>query len=134
MSPAVVLVDTSAWVEFLNRPGGLHHEAVARLLEADRVAITGVVAAELLRGCRTPDDADELDECLSGVMRIEVTYQDWCEVGREMGTLRAKGISVSLSDAAIAHAARRSAALLYTLDADFRRWPGLPRFEPHAAR
>ena len=105
MAAGPVLVDTSAWVEFLNRPGSAHHAAVAQLLDLDRVAITGVVAAELLRGCRTPAEADELGEALAGVIRIEIDFQDWIDVGRDLLLLRQRGLSVSLSDASIAHAA-----------------------------
>lgn len=130
MSSRVVLVDTSAWIEFFNRPEGVHHAAVSRLLDLDRVAVTGVIAAELLRGCRTNAESESLASALAGVIRIELRYQDWVQVGQGLGELRRRGITVSLSDASIAHAASRAGLVLYTLDADFGHWPELARFAP----
>lgn len=130
MTPRAVLVDTSAWVEFFNRPAGEHHDAIAQLLELDRVAVTGVIAAELLRGCRSDSESASLEEALAGVIRIDLQFHDWVEIGRELCSMRQRGITVSLSDASIAHAARRAGLPLYTLDADFRHWPDLARHEP----
>ena len=130
MTAPLVLVDTSAWVEFFNRPSGLHHAALADLLDADRAAITGVIAAELLRGCRA-EEMDELEESLAGVLRIELGFADWLEVGRDLAALRRRGLTASLTDASVAHAAQRAKLSLFTLDADFQRfWPQLARFAP----
>ena len=134
MTASVVLVDTSAWVEFFNRPDGAHHAAVADLLDLDRVAVTGVIAAELLRGCRSEHEMDELEDALGGVLRLELAFADWVAVGRDMGKLRQRGVTVSLSDASIAHAARHARIPLYALDADFgRHWPDLDRFPTGAS-
>jgi predicted nucleic acid-binding protein len=48
-----VLVDTSAWVEFLNGHPSPEREAVVRLLAGeDEVCTCGVVVAEVLQGIR----------------------------------------------------------------------------------
>lgn len=48
-----VLVDTSAWVEFLNAHASPEREAVVRLLEGeDDVCTCGVIVAEVLQGLR----------------------------------------------------------------------------------
>ena len=134
MTRSVVLVDTSAWVDFFNRPKGLHHRAIVDLLDLDCVAITGVIAAELVRGCRSVKEANEIEDALAGVIRVELAFEDWLAVGRDLGDLRRRGVTVSLSDASIAHAARKARVPLYTLDADFaRNWPELPRFWPERA-
>ena len=131
MTRAIVLVDTSVWVEFLNRPSGAHHSTVASLLESDRVAISGVVAAELLRGCRSESEAVELEDALGGLIRIDLGFSDWVAIGRDLASLRRRGLTASLSDASVAHAAQRAGIGLYSLDADFARfWPHLLRFDP----
>jgi predicted nucleic acid-binding protein len=107
VAASVVLVDTSAWVEFFNRPAGIHHASVAELLDLDRVAITGIIVAELLRGCRSEREASDVEEALAGVIRIELGFEDWLHVGRDLRELRSRGTTVSLSDASIVHAARR---------------------------
>ena len=128
MNQPLVLVDTSVWVEFFNRPSGNHHGAVSELLDEDRVAVIGVVAAELLRGCRSVDDREEVEAALHGVHRLEVSFSHWSGVGREMFELRRRGVTVSLSDAAVAFSAREAGCLLYTLDADFEHFSGIARY------
>jgi predicted nucleic acid-binding protein len=118
-------VDTSAWVQFFNRPDSEHHEAVAELLDEDRIAIIGVIAAELVRGCRTAEEREAVESALEGLHRYDIGFTHWVRIGRELFELRRSGITVALSDAAIAHAAREATCLLYTLDADFRHFAGL---------
>jgi len=48
-----VLIDTSYWIEFFNRPDTGRAESVRGLVEEDLAAITGVVLSELLQGTRT---------------------------------------------------------------------------------
>ena len=134
MSRNVVFVDTSVWIEFFNRPRSVHHAAVADLLDADRVAVSGVVAAELIRGCKTVAEMDEVEDAIAGVLRIDLAFSDWLAIGRELGELRQRGVAVSLTDASVVHAARAAGLPLYALDSDFSvHWPRLARFEPPAA-
>ena len=128
MSNGMVVVDTSVWVEFFNRPGSLHHTRIDELLDLDRVAITGVIAAELIRGCREARERSRVETALEGVKHLELPFESWLTAGREMFDLRRKGVTVSLSDASIATACRASGALLYTLDHDFDRFADLARY------
>lgn len=128
MKQTRVVVDTSVWIEFFNRPGGTHHRRLSDLLDLDQVAVTGIVAAELLRGCRTATERNDIEAALQGVEHLDIGFRDWLLIGREMFELRREGLTVSLSDAAIAYAARSSGYPLYTLDEDFRAFKGLSRF------
>jgi predicted nucleic acid-binding protein len=128
MSSRRVLVDTSVWIEFFNRPGSEHHGRVAELLEMDRVATCGVVVAELIRGCRTAGERDDVEGALEGLLFIEVQRSDWAQVGRDLFDLRRRGKTIALSDAAVAQAARKAACSVYSLDADFDAVPGLERY------
>ena len=124
----MVMIDTSVWVEFFNRPQGDHFEAVSVLLDDDRVAMVGVIAAELIRGCRSTDERDEVQAALAGVHRFDLGFDDWLGIGRELFSLRRKGLTVSLSDTAIVYAAREAECLLYTLDTDFDHFAGVSRY------
>lgn len=65
------------------------------------------------------------------MLRIELGFADWLEIGHDLAELRRRGITASLTDASVAHAAQRGKLSLYSLDSDFRRfWPQLAHFEP----
>jgi len=53
-----VLIDTGVWSAFFSKPGSREKRAVDALLDEDRVALTGPVLAEVLRGFRRTDQAD----------------------------------------------------------------------------
>ena len=55
---ALVVVDTGVWSAFFSKPGSREKRAVDLLLDQDRVAVTGPVLAEVLRGFRRADQAD----------------------------------------------------------------------------
>jgi len=57
----VIVVDTSAWVEFLRRTDSPACRTLRRLLgQGADLAVTEVVVAEVLMGARSPDDARRL--------------------------------------------------------------------------
>lgn len=128
MTQTHVLVDTSVWIEFFNRPTGVHNRRVSNLLDLDLVAITGIIAAELIRGCRSASERMEIEAAIQGLAHFDISFDDWLSIGREMCDLRRRGVTVSLTDAAIAQAARSSGCRLYTLDADFGAFRDLTRF------
>ncbi|MBI4401241.1 MAG: hypothetical protein HY581_06380 [Nitrospirae bacterium] len=49
----MVIADTSVWIPFFNRPDSSEKRALDLLIDADEVALIGVVLAELLQGCRS---------------------------------------------------------------------------------
>jgi len=54
----LVLVDTGIWSAFFSKPASAEKCALDALLDEDRVALTGPVLAEVLRGFRRTDEAD----------------------------------------------------------------------------
>lgn len=60
----MVIADTSVWIAFFNRPDSAEKLALDRLIDADEVALVGVVLAELLQGCRTLSERTTLSEAL----------------------------------------------------------------------
>ena len=58
----LVLVDTSAWIDFFSRTGSRTLKArLRRLLDGDNVATTGPVVLELLQGCRSEPEREQLE-------------------------------------------------------------------------
>jgi predicted nucleic acid-binding protein len=54
----LVVVDTGIWSAFFSKPGSPEKRALDALLDEGRVALTGPVLAEVLRGFRRTDEAD----------------------------------------------------------------------------
>jgi len=118
----VILVDTSAWVEFLRATGSPIHLRVRAALEDDAdLASTDVVVMELLAGARDDDDRDELRRLLYGLTLLAVEgpadYESAAELYR---ACRARGETPrKLTDCLIAAVAIRSDAELLHADADY---------------
>jgi predicted nucleic acid-binding protein len=67
-----VLVDTSAWVEFLNGSASPEREAVARLLGGeDDVCTCGVIVAEVLQGLRRDQERRRIEEFFGQMTFLE---------------------------------------------------------------
>jgi predicted nucleic acid-binding protein len=114
----VILVDTSVWVGYLR---GDERPAVARLAGLlDRgtpVAVTAIVAQELLQGVASGAAFDRLERYLSSQRRLE-PIDPWdaaVEAARMFGVCRAAGVTVrSTLDCLIARIAiEHGVALLH---------------------
>ena len=121
----MILVDTSVWVGYLrceDRP------AVARLVELlDRgtpVAVTSIVAQELLQGVAAPEEFERLERYLASQWRVE-PLDPWLsavEAARIFGVCRAAGVTVrSTLDCLIARLAIEHDLPLLHDDQDFDR-------------
>lgn len=116
----LVLIDTSAWIDFLRQPQGAMGDEVAQMLTSGAAALCGVVQAELLQGAKGRKEQDQLDFLLANVPCLEITSSDWLGAGRLLAQLRAKGLQVPLSDALIAVCAKRNKVSVLTLDQHFQ--------------
>ena len=127
-SSALVLVDTGVWSAFFSKPGSHEKRAVDALLDLDRVAVTGPVLAEVLRGFRRSDQADWVASRLRLAHYLEPTWEDWrnaAALGRE---LAARGHDVPLTDLVVAALARRVEAYVFTNDPHFDLFPEIRRY------
>lgn len=120
MANEPVMVDTSYWVEYFNRPGTENAEEVASLIRGDRAALTGVILAELLQGARTIEELSELRSGLEAVMRVETTGGIYERAGALGFELRRRGATVPVTDCIIAAAAESIGGRLLTLDGHFQ--------------
>ncbi len=97
------------------------------LLDEDRVALTGPVLAEVLRGFRRTDQADWAASRLRMAHYLEPNWEDWrnaAALGRE---LAASGHDVPLTDLVVVALARRVEASVFSTDPHFDLIAGLKR-------
>ncbi len=119
----MILVDTSVWVGYLR---GDERPAVARLealLERGvPVAVTSIVAQELLQGVDTPEAFERLERYLASQRRVELS-DPWLgavEAARIFGACRAAGFTIcSTLDCLIARIAIEHGIPLLHDDRDF---------------
>lgn len=114
-----VLIDTSAWIEFLRRNGDPELKSrVADLVASGRAAYTCPVRFELFTGARKSEQRT-LAEALSFAERIPVTAAHWDKAAAHAAALRAMGVTVPASDLLIATVAVENRASLLARDDDF---------------
>jgi len=74
----MIMVDTSAWTEYLRGTGSGTHFRLRELLAADAVlATTDVVHMELLAGARDENDDVRLRRMLASLEHVSVIPLDW---------------------------------------------------------
>jgi predicted nucleic acid-binding protein len=124
----LVLVDTGIWAAFFSKPASLEKREIDTLLDDDRVALTGPIVAEILRGFRRKEQADWVASRLQLAHYLEPMWEDWrnaAELGRE---LAAKGHDIPLTDLVVAAVARRTNISVFTSDPHFDLIVGLKRY------
>ena len=117
-----MIVDTSAWVEFLRGTGSPTHLRLRAAIEKDEaIATPAPVLMELLAGCRTEEHAARLQRMVARyeVLAVEglADFEDAAWIQRRC---RAGGRTVrSMVDCLIAAVAIREGRPLLTADRDF---------------
>ena len=118
----MIVVDTSAWIEFLRGTGSPVHRTVRRLLDAgERLATTEVVVMEVLAGARDPVHEDRLRRLVLGGELLPLAglsdYEDAAGLYRRCR--RAGATLRSLTDCLIAVVVIRAGAEILHSDRDF---------------
>ena len=112
---AKVIVDTSAWIESF-RPQGEDKlkEVVKQLISEGKILLPGIIKTEILRGTKSKEEFQTLDELLSGLIYLSVEDELWGRLARFSFDLLREGITVPLVDAYIALLAiEQNASLLH---------------------
>ena len=118
----MILLDSSAWVEYLRATGSPIHERVRAGLESEEdLATTDPVAMEILAGARDDRDRDELRRLLYRCTMLAVEgpsdYEKAADVYR---ACRRHGVTPrKLTDCLIAAVAIRNDVPLLHADSDF---------------
>jgi predicted nucleic acid-binding protein len=130
----MIIVDTSAWIPFFNRPDSDEKRAIDPLIDANRVVMVGMVLAELLQGCRTAQESGAILAEITGLRFLETDLSTWRRSGELSAFLRSAGITLPLSDVLIAALALEHRCQVYTLDPHFEKIPGLTLYRPAKTR
>jgi predicted nucleic acid-binding protein len=113
-----IVADTSIWVDFLRGNEPAEGTSLDTHLERESVLMCGPVVAELLTGT-APEHREDLWLVLGSLPWADLDRPAWRQVGEVACDLRRRGTQISLTDVAIAVAAIRANAGLWTLDRDF---------------
>lgn len=114
-----VLIDTSAWIEFLRGNSGPMADSVQVALELHQARLCDPVKAELLQGAKGNKEKEQLQLIFEAVPSLETQESDWIQTGEMLHNLRSKGVTLPLSDALIAAIAQRHQTSVLTLDQHF---------------
>lgn len=118
----MILVDSSAWVEFLRATGSPAHLRLRSALEDGHdLASTDVIVMEILAGARDDVDRDRLRRLLYGLEFLAVEGPTDYESAAELYRLCRRGGETprKLTDCLIAAVAIRNEAELLCENADF---------------
>ena len=96
---------------------------VVELIETNQAAITGVVIAELLQGVKQENKSQRLRVLFRSINYLPTEDSDWFNTGQLAQQLRAKGLTLPLTDILIAVVAKRYAIPVLTLDKHFQHLP-----------
>ena len=121
----MVLVDTSVWINFLDRGDLKLRAELEALLRRDEVATAGLVLAELRHGCRSPQQLRVLLQAMQPLVYFEADRDSWLRAGELAAECAARGHSVKIADCLLAALAMREDCAIFTLDRDFERIPRL---------
>ena len=117
-----VLVDTSAWVEYLRGTGSLHNLWLRDAIRAETpLGWTDPVLYELTAGAGSAQRAEELRALLlRGPMLAVAGLRDWENAAELYRSARSRGLTVRSSiDCLIAAVALRTDSSILALDRDF---------------
>ena len=119
MASEPVLVDTSCWIEYFNRPGTQSAAAVKDAVREDRAALTGIVLAELSQGARNEAELSRLRSALGALKWVGAMREIYERAGGIGFELRRRGVTVPITDCVIAAAAESIGGRILTLDSHF---------------
>jgi len=114
-------VDSSVWIDFFRRSPGAGGRELRRMIQdAEPLALTGVVIAEILQGLTR--DARAIERFLFQFDMLEPSgFETYRAAAAIFRAARAKGISLTTIDTLIAAIAFENNATVFTLDQDFSR-------------
>lgn len=123
-----VIVDTSALIDFLKNTEP-NAKTVEDLITTKRLLTTGIIVGELLQGVRSSQEEQHVSELIDGIPSIELNTAAWLKAGRLACSLRREGITLPLTDVAIAALSIEHDLSIFTLDKHFEQIPGVKLFK-----
>ena len=126
----MVIADSNAWIDYFRNLASPTVQTLADLIRTRRVAIVGIVLAEILRGARSEDELADLKVGLRGARYLEMTAPAWERAGLIARTLDLEGKPIPLADMIIAGFALEHDHEVLTRDHHFERIPDLKLYQP----
>lgn len=118
----MILVDTSAWIDFLNGHDSVQANRLAQAIaDNEPTVIPGLVLTEILLGLKAQADVDRIDDLLSAFNATPpLDHQDYTGAAAIYRTCRSQGHTIrSTIDCLIAQLCLRYDYSLLTKDRDF---------------
>jgi predicted nucleic acid-binding protein len=118
----VILVDSSAWIEFQRATGSPTHLRLKAAIErGERLATVGLVVLEVLAGARNDRQANDLRRLLARCRFVPLQEpSDYEQAASLYRACRREGATIRrLPDCVIAAVAIRTGAVLLHRDADY---------------
>jgi predicted nucleic acid-binding protein len=120
----VIVVDTSVWVAATREPAAQVATILRQLVDADEVSLALPVRCELLAGVARKDRAG-FRRALSALPVVAPTEDTWRVIEAWIEPAAEAGHRFAVTDLLIAGLAHDIGALVWSLDADFRRMESL---------
>lgn len=124
----MMLVDTSIWIEYFKANPDVVGFMEKHMLE-DTVCIVGIIVSELIQGIKSEREREMIRSNLDAINYIDMKFEDWIKTGDLSNMLRKSGLTLPLTDIAIAAAAIGNNLMLVTRDKHFKQVPGLCMME-----
>ncbi len=119
----MILVDTSAFIEFLNQTGSRHHNLIREFIEAGGgdICFTDIVISEILQGIRDDRHFKETRDSLLSFKRFSLKCpESYIEAAALYRSCRKKGLTIRRPvDCLIAQVAIENGLVLLHNDRDF---------------
>jgi predicted nucleic acid-binding protein len=101
-----------------------------KLIVEDTVFTAGPILFELLQGVKSPEERKQVKEAFQATHYLEIEPDDWEGAASLASDLRAKGITIPMTDVLIAHLAIANHLEVLSFDLHFDQIPGLKRRKP----
>jgi len=118
------LVDTSIWIGFFRGVSAIK-SLLKKLIAKDEVFTAGPILYELLQGIRSPEEKKQVKEALLSTNYLEITSNDWEGAASLASSLRAKGITLPMTDILIAHLGKTRNLEILSFDPHFDQIPDI---------
>jgi len=111
----MILADTSIAVAVWRAPT----PRLLKIIQDYDAAVSGVTVAEIFAGARSPAEFPRCSALLGIFGQMSISEPTWEALGRNINSMRLRGITVPFPDALIATIALQNNVELWTYDAHF---------------
>lgn len=112
----MILTDSNVFIDYWKNPTAemkdifLHNE----------IAVCGIIKTELLRGCNSQEEFEQITNALECFGYCNIEENDWPEIAQLFIKLRQNGVTVPFQDGVIAFLAIKNKFKLWTNDKHFK--------------